>query len=154
MRPTRLVDLALVALFAGGFGWAAVRLFNRFEGRLPPVSWLTPATLGLLTLALLYWTVGVRRRLARAPGSKPLPAEVAARTAALALAASRTGALMVGGYAGAAAAFATRLDLPVARTRATYSLISLGVALLLIAVALWLERVCRLPDDPDPANLD
>ena len=61
---------------------------------------------------------------------------------------------MVGGYAGAAAEFATRLDLPIARTRAINSLLSVGAALLVIVVALWLERVCRLPDDPDASPVD
>ena len=152
MRPTRLRDLALIALFASGFGWAIVKLVERFAGRFPPVSWLTPATLALIALTLLYWTIGIRRRLARLPGSKPLPPEVAARTAALALAASRTGALMCGGYAGAAAAFAVRLDLPAARARAINSGLSVIASLVVVGVALWLERACRLPDEPDVAT--
>lgn len=153
MRPTRIADLALLAALAAGFGWAIVRLFIRFAGRYPPVSIGAPATLALIALALAYWTFGVRRRLAKAPGTKPLPSAVAARTVALAFAASRTGALMAGGYAGAAAAFATRLDLPIARSRAVDSGLSVVASILLIVVALWLERVCRLPP-PDQNDLD
>lgn len=153
MRPTKLVDLVLLAVLAGGFGWATVRLFDRFAGHYPPVSVGAPATLALIALALAYWTFGVRRRLAKSPGTKPLPSTLAARTVALAFAASRTGALMAGGYAGAAAAFATRLDLPIARSRTLDSVLSVAASLLLIVVALWLERVCRLPP-PGKDDLD
>lgn len=148
MRATRIRDLLLLAVLAAGFGWSFVRLYDRFVGHYPPVAWLSPAALWLLALGLLLWTLGVRRRLAHAPGTKPLPPLVAARTAALALAASRTGALVAGGYAGSALVFATRLSVPLARDHAINSLLAVAGAVAVTAVALWLERICRLPEDP------
>jgi hypothetical protein len=74
---------------------------------------------------------------------------VAARTAALALAASRIGALVAGFYAGIAAGMATKLattsglQIFWAATAA-----ALG-GLALVAAALWLEHICRLPVGPD-----
>ena len=73
---------------------------------------------------------------------------VAARTAALALAGSRTGAVVFGLYAGLAASLAGDLHIVAARER----LLAAGLAalggLVLCALSLWLEHICRLPSDP------
>jgi hypothetical protein len=151
MRPTRIRDLLLIAIFAAALGWALVRLTDSIMDRYPPVPWLAPATLALFGLALLLWTLGVRGRLLNRPGTKPLPPLLAARTAALALAASRTGALVAGGYLGGAMAFSSQWQNPAARSHGINALLSVGAAIAITVVALWLERICRLPEDPTSA---
>jgi hypothetical protein len=72
---------------------------------------------------------------------------VAARSAALAMAASRTGAIVAGFYAGVAIAFAPSWDLSAARERIVIALVTVVGAGLVVVAALWLERVCRVPPD-------
>lgn len=77
-----------------------------------------------------------------------MPPLVAARTAALAMAASRIGSLVAGFYAGVAVGIVPSLGTPTgSQTFWSAGLASLG-ALALVAAALWLEHVCRLPIGP------
>jgi hypothetical protein len=109
---------------------------------------MAAATLAILAIALWLWTTGVRNRLARAPGTKPLPPIVAARSAALALAASRVGAVVCGFYAGLLLVLVNRLDVPAIRESALWSTLSALSALALTVIAWWLERILRLPEEP------
>jgi hypothetical protein len=79
---------------------------------------------------------------------------VAARSAALSMAASRTGAVVAGFYAGVAIALAPMWDVPYVRERILVSLAAVGGAVLVVLAALWLERVCRLPPQDDDASSD
>jgi hypothetical protein len=72
---------------------------------------------------------------------------VAARTAALAMAASRTGAIAGGVYLGIALSFATRWGQEAGRERVITAGLSVLASIAVVAVALWLERMCRLPSD-------
>lgn len=149
MTPTRIRLLVGLAAIAGAIGWGAVTLVEGQSGRVIPVPWLAGATIWFLALALLIWTVLSRPRLLREPGSRPLPPLVAARTAALAMAASRTGSLVAGFYAGLAIG-----TLPSRATEAGG--LALGAAcvtsvgsIALVVTSLWLEHLCRLPLDGD-----
>lgn len=151
MRPTRVRFLAAVAVIAGALGWAVAYLVDVRVGRYLPVPWTAPVMFLVLGIALLLWTRGVRARLARKEGTKPLPPLVAARTAALAMAASRGGAFFVGWYVGVALELLPSLGVAVVRQYALLSVGSALGALLVTVVALWLERSCRLPDPPPEA---
>lgn len=149
MKPTRVRVLILLAVLAAAAGWAAVSLMEGQSGRILPVPWLAASTMWILALALGIWTLLARPRLQRRPGAKPMPPIIAARTAALAMAASRTGSLVAGFYVGVALA-----ALPARVTEAGQDTLwaALGTAagsLLLLLVALWLEHICRLPIDDD-----
>jgi hypothetical protein len=149
MQPTRLRLLAGVGVISAAFGWGVVQIVDAWFGRLVPVPWLAAGALWLVAGAVAYWAFTSRPRLQHRPGAKPLPPLVAARTAALALAASRIGALVAGFYAGIAAGMTTKLatasglQIFWAATAA-----ALG-GLALVAAALWLEHICRLPVGPD-----
>lgn len=149
MRPTRIRVLAALGVIAGALGWGAVTLVEGQSGRVIPVPWMAAATMWVLALALFLWAWSSRPRLQRHDGARPMPPLVAARTAALAMAASRVGALVGGFYLG--------IDVGVLGLRTTEAgtqtlMSSLGAALgaiALVIVALWLERLCRLPLDED-----
>lgn len=84
----------------------------------------------------------------------PMPPVVAARTAALSMAASRGGALVAGSYAGVAIGMVPSIAIPTGGATfwsATFA--SLG-ALALVVAALWLEHICRLPIGPDDRYRD
>jgi len=111
MTPTRIRVLVALAAIAAALGWGALTLVEGQSGRVIPVPWLSAATMWVLTVALFIWAVLSRPRLQRAEGAKPMPPLVAARTAALAMAASRVGALVGGFYLGLAmGAFGRRVS--------------------------------------------
>lgn len=152
MKPTRIPMLVALAVIAGALGWGVVQIVEAWAGRLVPVPWMAAAALWIFAAALAYWALTSRPRLQRRPGAKPMPALVAARTAALAMAASRIGALVAGFYAGVAIAMVPHTDTESgAQIIMAASAASIG-AIALTAAALWLEHVCRLPigppDDP------
>lgn len=174
MTPTRIRTLALVAVLAAALGWGSAQVMQALTGRALPVPWLAAATLWILALALVLWTLSCRSRLPRrrTPGTgdsrsvggsrsvagprpasaaarPPLNPIVAARTAALAMAASRVGSAVGGLYAGIAlgvAAMATE-----AARQVLWTAIAAACACAVVtACAYWLETMCRLPDDDGP----
>lgn len=151
MGTTRLRLLLVLAVIAAVLGYAIVSLVADQSGRVIQVPWLAAATLWVLALALLIWAVLSRPRLQRRQGSKPMPPLMAARTAALAMAASRAGSLVAGFYAGVAVASLPHRETPAGMSTAWASAASALGAVALVAVALWLERLCRLPLDDDRA---
>jgi hypothetical protein len=148
MKPTRPRLLVAIAVIAASLGWGAAFLINTRMASYIVVPWTAPATLLLLGIAILLWTRGVRARLAGKPGTKPLPPMVAARTAALAMAASRTGAFFGGFYAGVAVELIPNWAIPVAAERVLASGSAVLFSVLVVVAALWLERSCKLPDPP------
>lgn len=154
MKPTRIRLLVAIAAVAGSVGWGAAFLVSALTGRYLVVPWLAPVTLLLLGIALLLWTRGVRARLAHKPGTRPLPPIVAARTAALAMAASRTGAFFGGFYLGVAIELLPNWSIAVVSERVLLCGGSVLAAVLVVVAALWLERSCRLPDPPADGSLE
>jgi hypothetical protein len=149
MQPTRVRLLAGIAIVAAAIGWGVVQIVDAWFGRLVPVPWLAAGSMWLLAGAVAYWAFSSRPRLQGRPGAKPMPPVVAARTAALAMAASRIGALVMGFYAGIAVGMAPSLvtasGLQIFWAASATALGSFA----LVAAALWLEHLCRLPVGPD-----
>jgi len=158
VNPTRVPVLLVVAALGTAAGWVAVQVMENATGRALPVPWLAAATLWLLALALTFWTLTCRSRLPhRAVGRqsatsasvrRPMHPIVAARTAALAMAASRVGAAVGGFYAGIAIGVVARTT-EAARGVLWTALAACAAALVITVVAVWLEALCRLPQDPD-----
>lgn len=149
MTPTRPPLLIVLALLAAVIGWCSVDLFDLLVGRAMPVPWTTAGTLLVLAAALFIWALLIRPRLIPEKGARRISPFVAARTAALAMAASRTGALVGGFYGGVAIAFMPEMANPFLKEKMWSSLGSVASATLLVLAALWLERICRLPDPPE-----
>ena len=149
MQPTRLRLLIGVAVIAAACGWGVVQVVDAWSGRLVPVPWLAAVALWLFAGAVAYWALTSRPRLRNRPGAKPMPPIVAARTAALAMAASRIGALVLGFYAGIAVGMAANLATPSGQQAFWAAAAAAVGALALVAAALWLEHLCRLPVGPD-----
>ncbi len=149
MTPTKPTLLIVLAVLGGAVGWATSQLVENLAGRKLPVPWTASITLALLAFCLFVWALGIRPRLKRKPGTEPLNPFVAARTAALAMAASRTGAIVAGFYAGVAIALLSDYGSSLARERLLPTGAAILAAILVILAALWLEYICRLPDDSD-----
>lgn len=145
MTPTSLRLLVRLAVVSAVGGWVLADLVDELAGRGMPVPWTAPATLGILALALFFWAIGMRKRI-RDGRVDPF---VAARTAALAMAASRTGAIATGVYAGFLVWFVGQWFVEAARMRGIASAAAVVCGLLMVVAALWLERVCRITGDGD-----
>lgn len=149
MTPTRPLLLVVLAMLAAAVGFAAVGLWEAAFGRTLPVPLMASITLFLLAIAIFIWALLIRPRLVRKEGTKPISPFTAARTAALAMAASRTGALVAGFYLGTALGFSSKLYIPIAKERLWLALAAAGAAVLVVLASLWLEHICRLPGDDD-----
>lgn len=174
MKPTRGVTLAAFGAFGVASGWVAVVLVGRLVGRILVVPWPAAAALWVLALAVVAWALVSRPALVdpdRRRGGSPVdrfgrgvPAPVAtgaptrprkrrrmdplvaARTAALAMAASRTGAVIGGFYLGVALAVLPDLSTPSGSQSFSAALTSVVACAVLVVAALWLESMCRLRD--------
>jgi high-affinity Fe2+/Pb2+ permease len=65
------------------------------------------------------------------------------------MAASRTGALVAGLYAGIGIGSAGAMGTPAGQATFWTSVVAAAGALALILIALWLESICRIPVRPD-----
>lgn len=152
MTPTKLRVLIAVAAIAAVVAWCIAALVDSFAGRYLPLPATAAGALWLMAIALGMWGWIVRPRLLRRPGVEPLPAVVAARTAALALAGSRVGAGAVGFYLGVGLFLLPDSQVAAARSGLLVCLFSALGGVALVAVSLWLESMCRLPADDGTAD--
>lgn len=100
MTATGWRTLAVWAAVGFLFGFLVARLTWLARGEVSSVPWSAALVLGAAGAALVFTGVRTKHRLERKTGTKPLPPLVGARLAALALAASRVGAGVGGGYLG------------------------------------------------------
>ncbi len=161
MRQTRWVPLVAIAAIALAVGWVLVDLVERAAGRILGVPWLAAVALWVLAIGVLGWAVLSRGRLGHKPASgaatvggppdrdRRMPPLVAARTAALAMAASRTGALIGGFYLGIALGLIGVSDTPTGSSSMGAAIASVLACAVLVGAALWLESLCRLRDGDD-----
>jgi hypothetical protein len=151
MKPTSIPWLLGVAAIAGLLGWGFAAWVDG-TGRLPAVPWIAVVVIWVVAGFVAAWTLATRRRLHPKPGAPRMAPLMAARTTALALAGSRTGAVVFGMYGGVALRLLDETAVAAARERLlAAALASLG-GFVLAAFSLWLERNCRLPEDTDEAK--
>jgi len=165
--PVRRRDLAVLAV---GLAFAAWWLIRSFYGELPPLDWWLPAPLGVLAVAeaLGARTLATRltalrdaragkRPVAKTPSTAPVrPVEpmLVARIAVLAQASAYVGAVFLGIWAGVLAHVAPAVGrLQAAGGDTLTAVIGVVCSAALIAAALWLESVCRIPpEEHDPTE--
>jgi len=155
MQPTKISMLAVLAVLAAAVGWSFAQLWPTFFGQGMPVSIGSAIAMILVFLTLLIWTLMTRARLKPGATINRLHPIVAARTAALAMSASRVGALAFGFYVGVFLANVAADYSSAGSDRIRISAITSIASLLTAAVALWLERICQIkepPTDSEPRN--
>lgn len=143
MQPTRVRGLLAIAAVFGVVGYL---LFRWVYTDLPTLPSYSPVSLGLLAIANGYLALAVRERSERRR-LKVAPL-IAARYVALAKASSVLGSGFLGIYLGMLGFLVSDLDKPQLRHDARTAAIGAAAALLLVAGALWLEKVCRIPRPP------
>ncbi|AEY90802.1 DUF3180 domain-containing protein [Streptomyces olivaceoviridis] len=152
MRELRIRVLAGVFVVAGVLSWAGARLWNSI-GTLPSVPLAAPVVLALIAVVLLSTALSLRARLRaqreRRPGAKGVDPLMAARAVVFGQASALVAALVAGMYGGTGVFLLELLDIPVRRDQAIYAGFSVLAGIGVIAAAIFLERVCKLPEDDD-----
>jgi hypothetical protein len=142
----------VAGLAAAAVAWLSVSHWYFDLPALPVLPALTLFALAIVEFVLAQQT---RARIERKPGRPPVEPLAVARYVVLAKASSLAGAIFAGFTIAVTiwlAIEAQRIDhagqgLPAAAIFA-------GSSLALVAAALWLERACRVPGDPDNSQAD
>ncbi|MEV7995173.1 DUF3180 domain-containing protein [Streptomyces sp. NPDC086077] len=152
MRELRIRVLAGVFVVAGILSWAGARLWNSI-GTLPSVPLAAPVVLALIAAVLLATGLSLRARLRaqreRRPGAKGVDPLMAARAVVFGQASALVAALVAGMYGGAGVFLLESLDIPARRDQAIYAGCSVVAGIAVIAAAIFLEKICKLPEDDD-----
>ncbi|MGW2745911.1 DUF3180 domain-containing protein [Streptomyces sp. NPDC001450] len=152
MRELRIRVLAGVFVVAGILSWAGARLWNSI-GTLPSVPLAAPVVLALIAVVLFATALSLRARLKaqreRRPGAKGVDPLMAARAVVFGQASALVAALVAGMYGGTGVFLLELLDIPARRDQALYAGLSVLAGIGVIAAAMFLERVCKLPEDED-----
>jgi hypothetical protein len=157
-----------LAVLAGGLAVATWLVVRVAYGDLPPLRWWLPLPLALLAVAEAGAARTLRTRLSdlraaravgrgRAAEGAPRPEQVrpvepmlVARLAVLAQASAYVGAVLLGVWLGVLAHVGPALGhLRTAGDDTVTAVLGIVVSTALVAAALWLESVCRVPPDDD-----
>lgn len=153
MRTLRIRTLAGLFAIALVIAWSAARLWDTV-GTLPGVPVAAPIVLALIAVVLFATALSLRSRLRaqreRRPGAKGVDPLAAARAVVFAQASALVAALVAGIYGGACLYLIMyKLDMAPRRHQAVYAGLAFLAGVAVVAAAMFLERICKLPDDDD-----
>ena len=155
MRELRIRVLVGVFVVAAILSWAGARLWNAV-GPLPSVPLAAPIVLALIAVVLLATALSLRARFKaqreRRPEAKGVDPLMAARAGVFGQASALVAALVAGMYGGTGVFLLELLDIPARRDQAIYAGFSVVAGIAVIVAAIFLERVCRLPEDDENNN--
>jgi len=155
VRELRIRVLAGVFVVAAILSWAGARLWNSI-GTLPSVPLAAPIVLALIAVVLLATALSLRGRFKaqreRRPEAKGVDPLMAARAVVFGQASALVAALVAGMYGGTGVFLLELLDIPARRDQAIYAGFSVVAGIAVIVAAIFLERVCRLPEDDENNN--
>lgn len=138
---------------ATGLSWAGAGLWDS-RGTLPAIPVLAPLVLVSIAGILLVTALNLRSRLKamreRKPVNRPVEPLMATRAVLFGQASALVSALVGGVYGGTGLFLVLeRWDTAPRREQALYSGLAVLAATAVCAVALYLERVCRLTEEED-----
>lgn len=153
VKQLRIGVLAGLFVVAGVLSWAGARLWDSLD-TLPSVPLAAPIVLALIAVVLGATGLSLRSRLQaqreRRPGAKGVDPLVAARAVVFGQASALVAALVSGMYGGVGLFLVlTELDVPARRDQAIYAGASVVAGIAVVAVAFFLERVLKLPEDDE-----
>ena len=153
MRTLRIRTLVGIFVIAAVLSWAGARLWDTL-GTLPGVPVAAPVVLALIAVALFATALSIRARLRaqreRRPGAKGVDPLAAARAVVFGQASALVASLVVGMYGGTGLFLViSKLDMEPRRQQAIYAGLAVIAGIAVVAAALFLERVCKLPEDED-----
>jgi hypothetical protein len=158
VTPVNRRDLLVLAAGLAVAAWLVVRAGY---GSLPALRWWLPVPLGVLALAEALGARTLRARLAAQRDRRP-PAErssapvrpvepmLVARLAVLAQASAYVGAAFVGTWVGVLLYVGPAVSrLRTAGSDTATGVVGVACSAALVAAALWLESICRIPPSSD-----
>ncbi len=148
VQQTKISVLVVLAVLSASVGWSLAQLWPTWFAQGFPVPIGSAVAMILVAISLLVWTLMTRARLNPESGVKRLHPLVAARTAALAMSASRVGALALGFYAGVLLSNVVAIESSAGSDRIKTCAVTAVASLITVAIALWLERICRIKEPP------
>ena len=153
MKELRIRTLVGVFLAVGVLSWSGAGLWDTY-GDLPDVPVAAPIVLGIIAAILLATALSVRSRLKaqreRKPDAKGVEPLMAARAVLFGQASALVAALVSGMYAGTGVFLLTGGgDQPLRETQTVYAGLSVVAGAAVVAAAVFLERICRLPDEDE-----
>jgi phosphatidylglycerophosphate synthase len=155
VKQLRLGVLAGLFAVAGVLSWGGARMWDSF-GTLPSVPLAAPIVLAAIAVVLAATALSLRARLRaqreRRPGAKGVEPLMAARAVVFGQASALVAALVSGMYGGTGVFLLGSLDVPARRDQAIYAGFAVVTGIAVIAAAVFLERVCKLPEDGDDEN--
>ena len=152
MQQTKVSMLVVLSVLAAAVGWSFAQLWPTFFDQGMPVSMGSAIAMVLVFTTLLIWTLMTRARLKPSVSVTRLHPIVAARTAALAMSASRVGSLAFGFYVGVLLANMVADYSSAGTDRIRISAVTAIASLLTAIVALWLERICQIKEPPSKGD--
>ncbi|WP_117212795.1 DUF3180 domain-containing protein [Allorhizocola rhizosphaerae] len=152
LRPTSAATLFVAGLAAAAVAWLSISFWYWDILQLP---WLPAVTMLALAVFEFVLAVQTKARIERKPGRPPVEPLAVARYVVLAKASSLAGAIFLGFTAAVTVWLVVKAqrndaagaDLPTA-------ILSVIASLALVGAALWLERACRVPEQPDSKDTD
>jgi hypothetical protein len=150
IRPTSVSALVVAGLAAAAVAWL---LLSGFYESFPALPWLPIIVVAALAVGEFALAQNTAARVQRKPGAPRVDPLAVARYAVLAKASSLAGALYSGFSAGVLAWLALE-PTKAARDDVPAAVAGLIASLALVGAALWLERSCRVPDQPDRDDAD
>ncbi|MEV0371497.1 DUF3180 domain-containing protein [Streptomyces sp. NPDC050636] len=152
MKQLHIKVLVGLFLAAGVLAWAGARLWDSLA-TLPGVPVAAPIVLALIAAVLAATAISLRSRLRaqreRRPDAKGVDPLVAARSVVFGQASALVASLVAGLYGGVGVFLLTSgLDGP-RRDQAIYAGLSVLAGAAVVAAAMFLERVCKLPEGED-----
>lgn len=150
--PTKILYLVYLALISAGVGWIVATMWPPIFSQAFATPWLTAITMWLIAAALFIWTFLARKKINPEKGKPRLDPLLAARSAALAMSASRVGALALGFYLGIFIDNLVFSDSPASKERALISALTAIASLVTTIIGLWLEHICRILKPPVEPN--
>ncbi|HZG05723.1 MAG TPA: DUF3180 domain-containing protein [Streptomyces sp.] len=156
MRELRIRTLTGLFALALVLSWAGARMWDAL-GTLPAVPVAAPIVLALIAAVLTATALSIRSRLRaqreRRPGAKGVEPIMAARAVVFAQASALVAALAAGAYGGTGSYLLFgAMDVPARRDQAVYAGLSVLAGAAVVAAAVFLQKVCRLPEDDDNNN--
>lgn len=153
MRTLRIRMLAGLFAIALVIAWSIARLWDTV-GTLPGVPLAAPIVLAVIATALFATALSLRSRLRaqrrRRPGAKGVDPLAAARAVVFAQSSALVASLVAGLYGGACVYLIMyKLDMDPRQQQAVYAGLAFLTGVAVVAAAIFLERICKLPDDED-----
>jgi len=152
VKQLRLGLLAGLFAGAGVLSWGGARLWDSL-GTLPSVPLGAPIVLAVIAVVLLATALSIRARLRaqreRRPGAKGVEPMMAARAVVFGQASALVAALVAGMYGGTGVFLLGSLDVPPRRDQAVYAGFAVLAGIAVVAAGVFIERVCKLPEDGD-----